>query len=53
MSKSDELRYGSLGQAAGLTQHALALRLKKPQSLWRSTRAASVGSTSWNLLQRP
>ena len=32
MSKSDELRYGSLGQAAGLTQHALALRLKKPQS---------------------
>ena len=38
-------------KAAGLTQHALALRLKKQQSFvakYQILKAASAGSTSWN-----
>jgi hypothetical protein len=35
-------------KAAGLTQHALARLLKKPQSFVANMKVASAGSTLWN-----
>jgi hypothetical protein len=40
-------------KTAGLTQHALARRLKKPQSLSPNMKAANAGSTSWNSSPSP
>jgi hypothetical protein len=40
-------------KVAGLTQHALALRLKNPSRLSQNTKAASAGSTSWNSSPSP
>ena len=40
-------------KAAGLTQHALARRLKKPQSFVAKYEGGDAGSTSWNSSRSP
>jgi len=40
-------------KAAGLTQHALAVRLKKPQSFVAKYEVANAGSMLWNSSQSP